>query len=358
MNVELYTPKQRAQVESRLGPREKEALGGDLWEWRFTKSPYAVESAPSFAMAEGPSGGRIWASAVRMEVIASGGTVPAAQVIGGDLSHLSREEALDQKLLAPFLEGLRQSGVKLVFGAVEPRDREHVEKLGFFALSEASVRSLYLGLGLTRRMGRERSFSPLRRIAQEAARIRTKLVETNLDEQTVRRFAQAHGIRAHEHSFGIHKTDAYLEWRYLEDPRRSYRFFTHRRRAGIGLDGFVVVANEESQRGRVETHVVDHWSREGGRRAHAVFLGEVVLWAMAEEAEVMRTFAAQGTNVEQALVGMGGVRKKAERVLVLKRLVEDAPAPEQLDPRKIDLRAGDVELYSELSPPARSDSRF
>lgn len=354
MNVELYTPRQRETAEARFGPAEREALGGELWDWRFEKSPFATEGTPCFGLLERSGLPHLWVSAVRTEVIASGGTVPAAQVIGGDLSRLSGDEEVDDRLLSPFLDRLREGGVKLVFGAVDPKDRAHAEALGFFALTESAVRSLYLGLGLSRRMGRERSFSPLRRIAQEAARIRTKLVEASLDDETAKRFAQSHAIRQREHSFGVHKTDAYLRWRYLEDPRHIYRFFTHRRRAGLGLDGFVVLRREENQRGRVETHVVDHWSREGGRRAHAVFLGEVVLWAMTEEAEVMRAFATQGTNVEQALVGMGGVRKKTERILVLKRLADDVPAPESLDPKKIDLRAGDIELYPSLSP-ARSD---
>ena len=82
-----------------------------------------------------------------------------------------------------------------------------------------------------------------------------------------------------------------------------------------------------------------------------MLLGEVALWAMTEGAEVLRGFAVAGSNIEQALIGMGGVRKKAERLLVVKRIREDAPALDSLDVRKVALRAGDLELFSAIALP-------
>jgi hypothetical protein len=73
---------------------------------------------------------------------------------------------------------------------------------------------------------------------------------------------------------------------------------------------------------------------------------------MTEGTEVLRGFAVAGSNIEQALIGMGGVRKKAERLLVVKRLGENAPAPESLDPTKVALRAGDLELFSSVPLPS------
>jgi hypothetical protein len=347
MDLELYTAKQLADVEKRLSTVEAQAIGGPLWSWRFESSG----DGACFALGERPGGPRAWASAIRTEILVSGAPISAAQVVGGDLARPSGDEAFDRALFEALFSELRQSGVKMVYGSIEPRSRKHFAALGFFPLAEVAVRSLYLGLGISRRIGRD-SFNPLRAIAREAARIRTKLVEVELDAEHLKRFSQGYALRRREHSFGIGKSESYLRWRYLQDPRVKHRAFVHRRKTGLGLDGFVIVRVEENERGRVETHVLDHWSREAGRRAHAVFLGEVSLWAMTEGTEVLRGFAVAGSNIEQALIGMGGVRKKAERLLVLKRISDDGPAPESLDPTKVALRAGDLELFSSIALPA------
>ncbi len=348
--MDLFRPDQRDEVIARLSTVEAQAIGGALWRWRFESAPVSAKG-PCFAIGEKHGGPRAWASAIRNEMVLSGEVVPAAQVAGGDLARLSGDEAFDRALFDALCAELGADGVKLVFAAVEPHLRRHFVALGFFPLAEVAVRSLYLGLGISRRMGRD-SMNPLRAIAREAARIRTKLVEVELDADHLQRLSQAHAMRRREHSFAVHKSERYLAWRYLEDPRGAHRFFVHRRRVGLGLDGFAAVRLEETDRGRVETHVVDHWNREPGRRAHAVFLGEVALWAMTEGTEVLRGFAVAGSNVEQALIGMGGVRKKAERLLVLKRITEDVPAPESLDPRKVSVREGDLELFSRAPLPA------
>jgi hypothetical protein len=351
VSIALYGPEQREALEARLNPKERDAVGGDLFDWRFRQNPWTSD-APCFALAERPGGPKAWASAVRTEVVADGAPILAAQVAGGDLARVSKDEALDRDLFAALFEPLGRSGVKLAFGAVEPAEGSELEKHGFVAIGEVAVRSLYLGFGLSRRVGSE-SLSPLRRIAHAAARIRTKLVEVELDSDHLARFAEAHATRSGGYSFAIHKTPAYLGWRYLRDPRAAHRSFVHRKRVGLGLDGFVVVRRTVAESGRVEVHVIDHWTREPGRRAHALFLGEVGLWAMTEEAEVVRAFAAAGTNLDQALLGMGGVRKKAERVLMVRAIGEGAPSIEAFDAKTIALRAGDLELYSSFAPPPR-----
>jgi hypothetical protein len=364
MEFELYTAEQLADVEPRLTTIEAQAIGGRVWSWRFQSAPSAVPNDACFVIGEavrgtgaggpGPirrSGGpRAWASAVRSDVVAFGNTFRAAQVIGGDLARLSGDEDFDRALYERLFDALAKSGVVLAYGAVEPRLEKHMLALGFHAAVDVSVRSLYLGLGLSRRMGRE-SINPLRAIAKEAARIRTKLIEVELNAENLKRFREAESLRRNEHCFAIDKSEAYLRWRYLEDPRSSYRFFIHRRRVGVGLDGYGILSLDASDQGRVEAHLMDHWSREPGRRAHAVFLGEISLWAMTEETEVLRGFAVDGSNVDQALIGMGGMRKKAERTLVVKRLGEGAPSLDVLDPKNIHLRAGDLELISSMAVP-------
>src|SRR5688500_8085526 len=97
MDVELYTPKQLAEVEQRLSTSEMQAVGGRLWKWRFESAPSPLD-APCFVLGERSGGPRAWASAVRIELVLSGNVVSAAQVAGGDLSRVSGDETFDREL--------------------------------------------------------------------------------------------------------------------------------------------------------------------------------------------------------------------------------------------------------------------
>jgi hypothetical protein len=66
---------------------------------------------------------------------------------------------------------------------------------------------------------------------------------------------------------------------------------------------------------------------------------------LAERADVLQGFAAAGSELDQALVGSGCIRKKRERTFAARWLGPPLYALDRAFPRRhIELRSGDLEL--------------
>lgn len=314
----------------------------DAWAWRHRLAPGSGEAPWALVAWEGEQVAG-FASAVSARVVLGGQSCRGAQVAGGALARYPESPVVARTLHHMLVERLGQEGIQVIFGAVAKEQRPIFEELDFEPLFDVHARNLYVGLeGVSARLSKT-AISPLRRFAREARRIRPKLVEHAFDAPMLEQLARLQAARAAEHGLAVEKSVEYLAWRYTRDPRHPYRLLIYRSRAGQGMDAFAVVRRFETAKGRAILHVDDHWTREPGRRAQAKLFGDLMLLGLDEEADVLRCFAPAGSSTEQALLGLGGIRRKVERSFMMRRL-HGAP-PVDLGARDVHLFAGDVELY-------------
>lgn len=312
--------------------------------WRQVEHPEAGER-PRVVVAVDQ--GRIvgLASAQRQNLVIGGREVAGA-VFGPKLS--TQDQDLDRALAELLTSDLAEEGVAVVLAAIPPTELPFFEGAGFRYLGEAAARNLYIGLEAVSARLSKTALSPLRRFAQEARRIRPKLVEVELDEAHQEIFERLYK-EGDRQGLGLEKTAAYWRWRYQRDPQRSYRALVYRQKAGGPIDAFALVRRHDSDKGRAVLHLDDHWTRSPGRRAHAKLLGDLAILAMTEEIDVLRCFAVAGSNTEQAMLGLGCIRKKVERVLVAKPLDPEAPElPSPFPAKDVGLTSGDFDLYEDV----------
>jgi hypothetical protein len=283
-----------------------------------------------------------YAGAVLATLVVAGRPRRAASLFG----HLGRAvgpPAAVAPLLDALLERLARRGVEVAFVAAPDELRPALAAGGFAELARLHARHLYLGLdGVSPRLG-ARTPNPMRALATEARRIRSKLAEMPLDRSALEHAARLLAARAEDAALAVARTPEELEWRFLRDPRRAYRLLVYRSKAGQGLDGLAVVRRALSARGRPVLAIEDHWTREPGRRAQARLAGELAFLALAEGADVLRGFAAAGSATEQALLGIGCIRRKVDRAFMVRGLGAPGSGP-ALDARAVRLAAADVEL--------------
>lgn len=314
------------------------------FRWRQVDHPEAVAS-PRVVVAL--DHGRVagMASAQRQALVFDGVKTDGA-LLGPRQS--TGQESLDRGLLELLSTRLADEGAAVLLAAIEPAELPFFEAAGFRYLGEAAARNLYIGLEAVSARLSKTALSPLRRFAQEARRIRPKLVEVELDSILSEIFSRL-STEGDRQGLALFKSPAYWTWRYKDDPHHHHRTLVYRQKAGGPIDAFAIVRRHDSDRGRAVLHLMDYWTRQPGRRAHAKLLGDLAILAMTEGIDVLRCFAVAGSSTEQAMLGLGCIRKKVERVLVLRRLdPESVELPSPYPAKDAGLVAGDLDLYDVL----------
>lgn len=316
----------------------------DAWSWRYVDAPGAFD-APAVFVAEQE---RIcgYGSLVRGDLIVAGEKYPAGQIGTGALGRSSGDLDVDSEIIDALVRRARDEGLAYVYIAATERAQPFFESLDFDFVCELNARNLYIGLeGLSSRLSR-RAVSPFRKLAKEARRIRTKITTVPIDDAILATLGRAMAAPEERVELGIDKSIEQLTWRYKDDPRFDYELWVYRKNAGQGIDACAFVRRYKSETGRTIVHVDEQWTRQSGRRAQAKLFTELAMLGLTEEVDVVRCFAPGGTAREQALLGIGCIRKKVERVLLVQRLDESAPELEApFEAKEIHISAGDLELY-------------
>jgi hypothetical protein len=311
----------------------------ERWAWRFAKNPLGKGPCVFVARAQGAIVG--YASAVESSIALGERSYRAAQLF---FDRTMDETALAQLSVALF-ERLRGQGVDLVYMTAPLGELAVARRLEMVPLFEVYARNLYLGLNKVSHTLDQQALRVVRRIAKEARRVRTKLYEVPVDdsqlEQAVRLFSA--NREEEQPDLALDKSIEWLRWRYA-DAMQDARMVVLRRRAGAGIDAFALLRVFEVEEGRWVIQVLDHATRHNGRRELAWLIGELALWGLAEKADVLQAFAAAGSELDQALVGSGCIRKKRERIFAARWLGAPLRVLDEAFPRKhIELRSGDIE---------------
>lgn len=317
----------------------------DCWKWRHVDAPGAFDP-PAVVLCRHDGQLLGYSAAVRGDLTVRGTSYPAAQIGVGALGRSTGDEGLDAKMLEELEARLMEAGVAYMYVAAATPERRFLEQKGFVFTFDVFARSLYIGLEAVSTRLSKAALSPFRKFAKEARRIRTKILSVPLDDRTIETTAGLFASPSEPVELGIAKSREYLTWRYIGDPRVDYELLTYRKTAGQGIDAFAFVRRAENDTGRKVVYVDEQWTRLGGRRTNAKLFGEIAMLGLTEESDVLRCFAPAGTAREQALLGLGCIRKKVERAFLIKRLDPNAPAiPSPVTARDVPISAGDLELY-------------
>lgn len=318
----------------------RETTTPEIWAWRHRtflgRTPCAFVARDGDVMLG-------HAAALPTTLIAGDRTYRAAQLFFD--ARVERDAFLALHLA--LFEQLRAEGTEIVYAIASEGEMTAYQTLELAPLFEVHARNLYLGLSSVSPRLDQQALGIVRRIAREARRIRTKLIEVSMDDlalsQAARLFVKSREEEAP--ALALEKSEAWLRWRYISRPRSDARMLVLRRRAGAGIDAFAIVRTFEIEPGRSVIQLLDHATRKPGRRAMAWLLGEVAMWGLAEKADVLQGYAAAGSELDQALVGSGCIRKKRERVF-LGKWIGRSPNPfiAPFSTRHVDLHSGDVEL--------------
>lgn len=324
------------------GSDEDEAkLTADHWTWRYLKNPQAKSPNALVAREGNQLLGHV--AAVPSTLILQGNWHRAAQLFFDPGAPRTLLPALHRALF----DRLTDQGVEIVYAAVSRDDFPMYQDLRFTPLFDVHARNLYLGMKPVSASLDHHAFGLVRAFAREMRRIRTKLIEVDYNEASLAHAARLlHANREVERpQLMLEKSEAWLRWRYAEQPGSQTRMLVLRRKAGAGINAFAIVRTFEIEPGRTVIQLLDHGTREPGRRATAWLIGEVAMWGLAIGAEVLQGFAAAGSEVDQALVASGCIWKKRERSFMVRWLRPNPPAlPRPFPTSHVDLRAGDVQL--------------
>jgi hypothetical protein len=318
----------------------RETTTPEIWAWRHRtfvgRTPCAFVAREGDVMLG-------HAAALPTSLIVGDRVYRAAQLFFD--AHVEREAFLALHLA--LFEQLRAEGTEIVYAIASEEDMPAYQSLELAPLFEVHARNLYLGLNAVSSRLDQQALRIVRRIAREARRIRTKLIEVSIDDLALSQAARLF-VKSREHEtpdLAIEKSEAWLRWRYVSRPRSDARMLVLRRRAGAGIDAFAIVRTFEIEPGRSVIQLLDHATKKPGRRAMAWLLGEVAMWGLVEKADVLQGYAAAGSELDQALVGSGCIRKKRERVF-LGKWIGRSPNPfvAPFSTRHVDLHSGDVEF--------------
>jgi hypothetical protein len=342
MRLDGYQPSDDGALDRLLAGAADERR--PAWRWKFLDHPDRPK-LPYLSVAREGEGAVAAQGARPIRLIRDGQFERSAQVLESSVGPLEEEGEL--KLARALLDRLVADDVSLAYAVpTSLRTAKVLGGLGFQHSFDVVVRNLYLGLGSVSSRLDEAALTPFRKLAKFARRLRLKLIEVDFDETWLAYAARLFAQRRPDLAFAVERSQDYLRWRYKAHPEHQYRLLVLRRNAGVGIDAFVVLRMIEARPGRMYIELVDHWTRIGERRWTAWLLGELALWSMAENADVIQAFAAAGSLLDQVLIGVGCIRKKASLPFMVKEL---APPEEQeahpVVASSVQLRASDLDLF-------------
>lgn len=340
LRIEVYRSELEPTLTELLAPRP-----GALEEWRWRRSGPSSGSLDGHAVLA-------WKAERPMEVLSAlpvrilqdgrlekGAELSRAFGAGGSLTRQERVA-----LLHHLLASLEAQGVRFVFATPSLElSEELLAEGGFFQAFDLVGRQLPLSMGT-----RDPDDAPgtVRRVAKLARRLRQKLIEVDPNDGWLNFAQRLFFQRTPDLDFALDRSAAQLGWRYRDHPRRRYRFSVLRRKAGTGLDAFVVWRIVESGPGRRALQLVDHWTRIGERRSTAWLLGEMALLGFAEEGvDAVEAHAPVGSALEQTLIASGCILKREQLPVFMKLLGADAAEGAWIFGRPLQLRAGDFERF-------------
>jgi len=339
MQIEELGPDHAGEIAALYARDSDRWRAEKAWPWRLHERSGAVGLRE-----QGKLKGMMAASPCELRVM--GQQYSAAQVAGGGLAVSSGDVEQDAAMLNALFEHLAAKGVQVAYAACRDEHVDQLQALGFRWLFEGFGRNLYVSLDKVSSRLSKAALTPFRRFATEARRLRPKLVDVPLDETRIAELAALYAMDdSSADTFGLVKDEAYLRWRYLQDPRASHRMLTYRSRAGQGASAVAIVRRFEPEGGRPILHLEDHWTRRDSRRDVAKLVGELAMVALSEECDALRCFAAAGSCIEQALISMSCIRKKVDRNLMLRPLSADIELADPFPTERIQLSSGDLSLY-------------
>lgn len=241
------------------------------------------------------------------------------------------------------IERCAEARLSILYAVPTSPGSEHMlKRLGFQPRFEVALRNLYLGIrSVSKRL--DSSLRPVRSLAKYAMQVRQKLMEVELCDDWLSHAAALFDHRRPRLDFAVDRDLDYLTRRYAAAD--GYRLLVLRRRAGVGIDAFAIVKTIDYKPDRVGVQLIDHWTRSCDRKAIAWLLGELAVWSMAQNADVLQVFAAAHSQLEQTLVAGGCIRKKSSAPFMIKRLGPTPATAAELLADHTQLRAGDLAAY-------------
>lgn len=333
----------RTMLGEESSPLTQALESNPRWHWRLHPSSHETPSRPYVIAAGDGQTSSALRMAVPFQFVQDAEVIKGAQLVESDeykgKLDIEDEESLGRQLMTQ----LHSSGVHTVIAVPgETWSYDFLRRLEFQHPFDVALRHLYIGLSPVSSRLNQAALAPFRKLAEAARNLRMKLIEENFDETWLGYAARLFQQRMPDVHLGVFRDESYLKWRYKDHPERDYRLLVLRRRAGMGLDAFVVVRVLEPRPGRRYIQLVDHWTREGERRSTAWLLGELALWGMAEGADTIQAFAVRGSTLDQVLKAAGCIRKKASFPFMVKQL--HSPTSEWTTARA-HLRAGDLDAF-------------
>ncbi len=338
MLIEALTDRHMKDIVGLYARDADRGRAAEAWSWRLGGRGWAVGARTD-------SGLKGFMAATPCRVTVRGQVCAAAQIAGGGLMVSTGDSEVDSQMLQELLDRLRADGVQLVFAAAVDGAVDLLQDASFTWAFEVFGRNLYVGLDKFSSGLSERALSPLRKLAIGARRMRPKLFDAPVDSAQIKDLADLFASDEPQDGLRLVKDETYLRWRYLQDPRTSYRVLSYRSRAGQGVSAFAVVRRFEPDDGRPILHIDEHWTRRDNRRDFVKLLGELALVALSEECDAIRCCAASGSATEQALISVGCIRKKIDRHILLKELSGEVDLPGSFMTERVQLTSGDLSLY-------------
>lgn len=340
LRVEGYDEKYESEIQALLGQRTG-AL--EHWRWMRRASPWgAPESHVVLAFKEDKLVELLAAAPSRILHRGSaslGAEICAGLGLGSSLGPRERVA-----LLHHLLASLEDAGVGFVYAAEGGvLSAEFLEEGGLEPAYDLVGRHLPVSMGPR---DKDEGPSTVQRVAKLARRLRQKLIEVEPDDMWLGFAQRLFFQRAPDLDFALDRNAAHFRWRYREHPVRRYRFSVLRRKAGTGLDAFVIWRIVEVAGGRRALQLVDHWTKVGERRSTAWLLGEMALLGVAEEGvDVIEAHAPAGSALEQAMVASGCILKRGHEPIYVRPLGAEREHGAWTLGQAVQLRAGDFERF-------------
>lgn len=338
MRIEILTPERRPELLELLSARPGATAA---WSWCEDGASRGAWSGVA-ALAYKHDRPVEVLCAHRVGLLRQGRTEPAAELSAalGAGAELTRQERVT--MLHHLLAILEDQGVRRVLATPsETLPESLLAEGGLLRAFDMVGRQLPLSMG-TR--DPDEAPGPVRKLAKLARRLRQKLIEVSPDDTWLNFAYRMFLQRAPELDFALERSAQRLAWRYREHPLRRYRFSVLRRKAGTGLDAFVVWRVVDAGPGSRVLELVDHWTRLGERRSTAWLLGEMALLGLAEEGvDAVLAHAPSGSPLEQTLIASGCILRREHVPVFVKALGTESGAWSSSP--ALELRAGDFERF-------------
>ncbi len=277
----------------------------ERFQWKFLQSPYKLDIVPIAIVEERKTGKSVgFNSFLPLEIKTDNTIIPIVQGCDGYIERDHRRKGLFQKTIHFMTDYFSDQGPELLLGF------NFVESLGA-AKKAGSISTALINRWFFKPNRIEIGLDPISDLS---------VIRTNH-----RRVHDIYQFNSKNQVIHLHRTQEYLDWRFMKSPLRDYILFEYQ--TG-DHNGYIVVSSIEDEEGKMELSIDDYFPVFTDANLFFTILRDIL--KEFQDIDVIELYTRNNDVIDRALIQIGLEKDQEPRYTIIMKPIKKEITGDQI----------------------------